>query len=43
MVSIKILFHWLEAILQTSISERKLAGLSVTGTKSLLGFLRVQY
>ena len=43
MVSGKILFHLLEAILQTGTSERKLAALSVAGTKSSLGFLRFQY
>ena len=43
MVSMKIPFHLLEAILQTGISKPKLAVLLVTWTKSLLGFLRVRY
>ena len=34
-------FHLLEAILQTGTRERKLVTISVNGTKSLLGFLRV--
>ena len=43
MVSRKILFHLLEAILQTGTRERKLGAFSVTGTKSLPEILRVQY
>ena len=39
MVSMKVLFQLL-VILQTGTSEPKLAALSVTGTKSFLGFLR---
>ena len=34
-------FHLLEAILRTGTRERKLVTISVNGTKSLLGFLRV--
>ena len=37
MVSVKIPFHLLEAILQTSTSERKLDALSVIGTKIITG------
>ena len=37
----KVLFHLLEAILQTGTSEGKLAALLVIGIKSLLGFLGV--
>ena len=37
----KILFHSLEAILQTGTGTREFAAFSVTGTESLLGFLGV--
>ena len=43
MILIKILFHLLEAMLQTGTSEQKLAALSVTQKKSFIGFLRVRY
>ena len=43
MVSMKIPFQLLEAILQTGTSEPKLSALLVTRAKSLLGFLRVRY
>ena len=43
MFLMKILFHLLEAILQTGTSKGKLAALSVTGTKSFLTLLRVRY
>ena len=37
MILIKILFHLLEAMLQTGTSERKLVALSVIQKKSLTG------
>ena len=43
MASRKIMFHLLEAIFQTGTRERRLEALSMTGTKSLSGLLRVQY
>ena len=43
MLLMKIMFHLLEAFLQTGTSKGKLAALSVTGTKSFLALPRVRY
>ena len=43
MVSLRIMFHLSEAIFKIGTRKRKLAALSVTRTKSLLGLPKVRY